>query len=285
VAPALVLVGGVYAYPAITTFAFSVGDLDLASFRVVRSVGLAHYLAALADQAFHATTVRTIYFACAVVLLTVVAAFPIAVLLNQRFWGRGLVRVVVLLPWAVPPVVSGVLWGQMFHAQSGFINGLIRALGGTGDIIWLGDATLALHAIIVAEVWRAIPFATLFLLAGLQTLPVSAFEAAQIDGASPWARFRYLTLPLMWPIILPVMIVQFVWAMKAFDIIFVLTRGGPRLGTTTLNYLVYQEAFQNLRFGAAAATAYILSLVTLLVIAALGYLRWRASLRYQLAGP
>ncbi|MDR7480778.1 MAG: sugar ABC transporter permease [Armatimonadota bacterium] len=231
----------------------------------------------MADPAFVAVVGRTVYFAGMVVLLTLVVAFPIALLLHQRFWGRGVVRVTVLLPWAVPPVVSGVLWGQMFHAESGFINGLIRALGGAGDTVWLGDATLALHAIIVAEVWRALPFATLFLLAGLQTLPVSAFEAAAIDGASTWQRFRFLTLPLMTPILLPVAIVQFVWAMKAFDVIYVLTRGGPRMGTTTLNYLVYLQAFEQLRFGPAAATAYILSAVTIAVIAVLGYLRWRTA--------
>lgn len=285
VAPALLVVLGVYGYPAAVTLAFSFGELDLQTFRIDRWVGLAHYATALADPAFVAAAGRTIYFAGLSVVLTVVVAFPIALLLNQRFRGRGLVRVVVLLPWAVPPVVSGVLWGQMFHAESGFINGLIRALGGAGSTVWLGDAVLALHAVVVAEVWRALPFATLFLLAGLQTLPASAFEAAAIDGASTWQRFRYLTLPLMVPILLPVAIVQFVWAMKAFDIIFVLTRGGPRMGTTTLNYLVYLQAFEQLRFGPGAATAYILSLVTLAVIAVLGLLRGRARARYEAALP
>lgn len=222
---------------------------------------------------------RTIYFGGLTALLTVVLGFPIALLLNRKFVGRGLLRVVVLLPWAVPPVVSGVLWGQIYAAEYGFLNGLIRTFGGAGRTIWLGDATRALHALIVAEVWRALPLATLFLLAGLQTLPDSAYEAAEIDGAGVLQRFRDITLPLMMPVALPVLIFQFVWAVKAFDVIYVLTRGGPGNGTTTLNYLVYQQAFEQLEFGPAAATAYSLTILTVLILGVLGFLRWRIAVR------
>jgi len=121
--------------------------------------------------------------------------------------------------------------------------------------------------------------ATLFLLAALQTLPDSVYEAAAIDGANPWQSFRHITVPLILPVLVPVITFQFIWAMKIFDIIFVLTRGGPAMSTTTLNYLVYQQAFQFFRFDQAAATAYVLTLLTLLVIMLLGYLHWRRSLR------
>jgi multiple sugar transport system permease protein len=279
IAPALLVVLGVYLYPAIVTLVFSFSRVNVRTFSVEEITGLQHYLTLFRDPALRVIALRTVYFGGMIALISTSLALPIALLLNQHFWGRGVIRVVVFLPWAVPPVVSGVLWGQMFHAEHGFINGLIRNLGGSGDIIWLGNSSLALHAIIVAEVWRSIPLATLFLLAALQTLPDSVYEAAAIDGANPWQSFRHITVPLILPVLVPVITFQFIWAMKIFDIIFVLTRGGPAMSTTTLNYLVYQQAFQFFRFDQAAATAYVLTLLTLLVIMLLGYLHWRRSLR------
>lgn len=279
VAPSVLIVCGVYLYPAIATLAYSFSDLSVASLDIESFVGLEHFRRAVASEQFNEVVFRTIYFGLMIVLLTTVSSFLIALLLKETFRGRNLLRVVVLLPWALPPVVSGVLWSQMFHADFGFINGIIRTFGGEGNIIWLGEPILALHAVIVAEVWRWIPFATLFILAGLQTIPVDTYEAASVDGANTWQRFRYLTVPLMWPILLPVTIFLFVWAMRAFDTIFVLTQGGPRKGTTTLNYLVYRQSFQEFSFGQAAATAYILSVLTVLVIAVLAFFRWRVRVR------
>jgi multiple sugar transport system permease protein len=281
IAPSLLVVCGVYLYPALATLAYSVSELSVATLNIERFVGLEHFRRAVVSEQFNAVVFRTLYFGAMIVVLTTVFSFLIALLLKETFRGRNLLRLVVLLPWALPPVVSGVLWSQMFHADFGFINGLIRTFGGEGNIIWLGEPTLALHAIIVAEVWRWIPFATLFILAGLQTIPNDAYEAAAVDGASAWQRFRYLTVPLMWPVLTPVTIFLFVWAMRAFDTIFVLTQGGPRMGTTTLNYLVYRQSFQEFSFGQAAATAYILSLLTILVIAVLAFVRWRVRVRSE----
>jgi multiple sugar transport system permease protein len=279
VAPALVVVAAVFLYPALLTLLFSVSQVDLATFGVDRFVGTAHYERLLNDPTLRAVAVRTLYFGGFVALLTLVLGFAIALLLSRPFFGRGALRVVVLLPWAVPPVVSGVLWGQIYAAEYGFLNGFIRALSGEGRTIWLGEPGQALHALIVAEAWRALPLSALFLLAGLQTLPDGIYEAAAIDGAGVWRRFRDLTLPLMAPIALPVLIFQFVSATKAFDVIYVLTRGGPGNSTTTLNYLVYQQAFERLEFGQASATAYFLTLLTLAVIAVFAFLRWRVGVR------
>lgn len=285
VAPTIVLVGGVYLYPAVMTLLYSFAELEVASLSIERFIGLENFRNAVASEESRAAILRTLYFGTMLVLLTTVFSFLIALLLKQNFRGRGFLRLIVLLPWALPPIVSGVLWSQMFNANFGFINGLIRAFGGEGDIVWLGEPVLALHAILVAEVWRWIPFATLFILAGLQTIPDPLYEAASVDGANAWQKFHRITVPLMWPVLMPVTIFLFIWAMKAFDTIFVLTRGGPAASTTTLNYLVYREAFEEFSFGEASATAYVLSLLTLLVIAALALLGRIARSRTGELGP
>ena len=277
VAPAVLLVAGVYAYPAISTVLYSLASIDLSPrFRISGFVGFRNFARQLTSSAFWEATGITAYFGVMLCVSTVVIAFMIALLLNRTFLGRGLVRVTVLLPWAVPPVASGVLWVQMFHAEFGFLNGLIRAFGGDGDIIWLGGQVIALHSVLIAEVWRWIPFATIFLLAGLQIVPRTVLEAAAIDGAGPWKAFRHVTFPLMLPVVVPVVIFLFVWAMKVFDTIFVLTRGGPSRATTTLNFLVYRQGFEQFDFGSASATAYLLSTLTVLAIAGLGWMFFRS---------
>ena len=282
VAPAVLLVGGVYAYPAVSTLLYSVSKIDLSPrFGIERLVWLRNFINQLTNDAFWEATWITLYFGVMLCLVTVVCSLLIAMLLNKTFLGQGLLRVTVLLPWAVPPVASGVLWVQMFHAEFGFLNGLIRAFGGEGDIIWLGGSTIALHSVLIAEVWRWIPFATLFILAGLQIVPTAVREAAAIDGAGPWRRFRHVTFPLMLPVVVPVVIFLFVWAMKVFDTIFVLTRGGPSRGTTTLNFLTYRQGFEQFDFGSAAATAYLLSALT---VAAIAGLAWMLSRSRRLAG-
>ncbi len=277
VAPAVLLVAGVYAYPAVSTVLYSLSSIDLSPrFRISGFVGLKNFGRQLTSSAFWEATGITIYFGVMLCVVTIVLSFLIALLLNRTFLGRGLVRVTVLLPWAVPPVASGVLWVQMFHAEFGFLNGLIRILGGEGDVIWLGGQVIALHSVLIAEVWRWIPFATIFLLAGLQIVPRTVLEAAAIDGAGSWRSFRHITLPLMAPVVVPVVIFLFVWAMKVFDTIFVLTRGGPSRATTTLNFLVYRQSFEQFDFGSAAATAYLLSSLTVIAIGGLAWMLVRA---------
>lgn len=263
----MILVAGIFVYPAIFTLALSVSNFDMVRLELGRFVGLDNYAHLFATPGFVEAAWRTIYFGLLIAVATSTLGFLIALLLDQPFRGRGLLRVMVILPWAVPPVVAGVLWGQMFHADVGFVNAILTRLGVIDTYqIWLGDGWTALHVIAIAEIWKAIPFMVLFFIAGLQSLPQQVFEAAAVDGASRWQSFRHILLPLMLPIAIPLLLIQFVWAMKAFDTIFVLTRGGPAGQTTTLNYYVYQEAFQNFDLGRASAAAYTLLLVTLFVV-------------------
>ena len=274
--PALALVAGVYVVPALATLLFSISRVGVSPLRIRRLAGWGNFVNIITGEGFWSITVRTLYFGALLTAGTMAAAFLIALLLNRPFRGRALVAVIVLLPWAVPPVVSGVLWTQMFHADFGFINGLLRSLGGEGNIIWLGNPQLALLAVLAAEIWRWIPFAALFLLAGLKTIPPALREAAAMDGAGAWGTFRRITFPLMAPVTVPVAIFLFVWSMKVFDTIFILTRGGPSGNTTTLNYLVYQRGFEQFDFGSASAAAYLLTILTVAVIAGLVYMRRRA---------
>ena len=201
-----------------------------------------------------------------VVVVTILLAIGVSLLINIDFKGNKILKILILLPWAVPPVVSGVMWSQMFQYEYGFINKIIKIFGGAGDTIWLGSPTLALHVLIITEIWRWLPFATLFIFAALQTIPHSVIEAAALDGAGYIKTVKEVILPIIFPGVIPVGIFLFVSAMKAFDTIFVLTAGGPRSGTTTLNYLVYLQGFQQFKFGRAAATAYILTFIILVVI-------------------
>lgn len=266
--PAMLVVVGTYLYPAVLTLVFSLGKVDLTIFGVERFVGLANYLTAAREPPYRDALWRTLYLAGAVVGIGVPLSLLLALLLNQPFVGRGFLRVLVLVPWAVPPVVTGVIWGQLFHADYGLVNAILTRLGLIDRyIIWLGDPELALKVIITALIWQGLPLAFLVLLSGLQTIPRFLYEAASIDGASDWQQFRHITLPMLIPFLIPVVVLRLITALKAFDAIFVLTRGGPGQSTTTLNYYVYLEAFEFLNLGYGAAIAYLLLVVTALVIA------------------
>lgn len=263
--PALLIVGGMYLYPSILTILFSFSEVDMATLNINELVGVENYRQLLSDPAFRATIWRSLYFAFVIVFMTIFLAFWIALLLNQKFFGRDIIRTAILLPWAIPPVVAGVLWGQIFHAEAGILNAIIYQLGlGSGNFAWMADSTIALHVIILAEIWRFLPFVTLFVLAGIQNIPASLYDAANIDGADKWRQFWHITLPLTMPVLLPVSIVQLTWAMKSFDTIFVLTGGME--GTRILNYFVYLEAFRHFSLGTASAAAYILLAIKLAAI-------------------
>jgi len=264
--PTLILITCVYAYPIITTLVYSVTTIDISTYTIKEFAGLRNFQYIVSNEFFNRTLVRTIYFGLMVVVVTILLAIGVSLLINIDFKGNKILKILILLPWAVPPVVSGVMWSQMFQYEYGFINKIIKIFGGEGDTIWLGSPTLALHVLIITEIWRWLPFATLFIFAALQTIPHSVIEAAALDGAGYIKTVKEVILPIIFPGVIPVAIFLFVSAMKAFDTIFVLTAGGPRSGTTTLNYLVYLQGFQQFKFGRAAATAYILTFIILVVI-------------------
>jgi ABC-type sugar transport system permease subunit len=200
-----------------------------------------------------------------------------ALVLNQPFKGRGFLRALILIPWAVPPIVNGTTWGLVYHADIGTMNGILRQIGLIDqDLLWLGDPRLALFAVITATVWRLIPLITLLLLAGLQTIPQEIYESAAVDGANAIQRFFYITLPNMQMVVLTTATLLTVFVTKAFDEIWALTEGGPSYGTTVMNLWTYRQSFDFLKFGYGSALAYSLTFITGIIVVANFLIRRRA---------
>ena len=192
----------------------------------------------------------------------------VALLLNQKFRGRSVLRVLVILPWALPTIVNAMMWRLNFNPDYGSINALLTQL----HIIdsyrsWLGSPDSALNAVMLADVWKNYPLVTLLVLASMQSIPADLYEAARLDGASAWRRFRAITFPAIVGALSVALILRTIDAFKIFDIIYVMTRGGPVDSTKTLSFYVYQESFSYLRAGSGAAYAILMTLMCSVLIA------------------
>lgn len=236
-------------------------------------VGLSNYAALASDGQVIRAFGRTLFFAAFTVLGGVALAVLIAVLLNREFRGRTLARVLLLVPWAVPPVVNGIMWKLIFDGSSGIANSMLLGLGIIDTRIqWLADPASAMNVLIFAEMWKLLPFLCLLMIAGLQGVPENIYKAAQIDGANGLQRFFKITLPNIKGTIMFALIVQSMWSLKVFDTIFVLTggSGGPAEGTTTINFLAYLVTFSNLDRGYGASQA--VAAMVLVIIVSIGWI-------------
>ncbi len=235
-------------------------------------IGFENYADVLADEAFWASMWRTLYFVFVSIIVQVTLGLVIAEVLHQAFPGRFLVRVLVILPWAVPTIVNGNLWRWIFDGSAGALNHLLMQIGLIEtEIIWLGDPFLALNAIIFADTWRMLPLYVILFMAGRAAISEELYEVASIDGANAWQKFVKITVPLQKPVILVVVILRTVWTLRVFDIIFAMTRGGPANGTMTVTFLAYFETFKFQNFGYGSALAVMIGLTTLAL--ALIYIR------------
>lgn len=206
----------------------------------------------------------------------VIFGMGLALLLNARLPLQGLARVLVLIPWAIPPIIKGVIWRLVYHPQAGFLNNGLLAIGVLAQPIdWLNSFTWALPAVVLVGIWTGLPQATVVLLAGLQSIPDELFEAAKLDGASPWALFRFVTLPLLMPVILATVALEFMWQFNSFGLVYTLTEGGPA-GTTRLPMLfAYEEAFRfgNLAYASALGTAMVIVVGVIVLYTVRGQIR------------
>jgi ABC-type sugar transport system permease subunit len=228
-------------------------------------VGLANYAEALADARFRGAMAHTLFFAATSVAIELVAGLGLALLVDSVVRGKGLIRTAVLLPWAVPTVVVALVWRFMFESPGGLMNALLERTGiMSTPPTWFADATLAWLPIILADVWKTTPFVAILLLAGLQGIDRTLYEAAQIDGAGAWRRFRDITLPLHTPALLVAFVFRILDAFRAFDVIYVMTAGGPGTATEPIAVYTFTTLLQNLRFGYGSALSVIVFLLTFL---------------------
>lgn len=268
-APMLLMMLLLTAWPLGRTLWLSFTDAALVGNDITPAwVGADNFIYALTDLDFQAALWRTLYFTLVSVAFEGVIGVLVALLLNQKFHGRNVLRVLVILPWALPTIVNATMWRLNFNPDYGSINALLTQLGVIDHYrSWLGDPASALNAVMLADIWKNYPLITLLTLAALQSIPDDLYEAARLDGASAWRRFRAITLPAILAPLAVALVLRTIDAFKVFDIIYVMTRGGPMDSTKTLSFFVYQESFSYLRAGSGAAYAVLMTLLCGLLIA------------------
>jgi multiple sugar transport system permease protein/N,N'-diacetylchitobiose transport system permease protein len=271
--PAALVVFGVVLYPAGRALVISFYDVDSPVPGEYPFRGLANYVDILRSSRFWTAAGHTAYFTVVSTVAELVLGVGLALLLAAPLRFRWLFRAVVILPWALPTIVNGAMWRWILNAEYGVLNALLTQLHLQESYrSWLGtNPFLALNMVIVADVWKNTSLAAFFLLAGLQTIPAEIREAARVDGAGPVRAFLTITLPMLRPTIAVVLVLRTIEAFKVFDIIYVMTGGGPANGTQTVTFLTYLQAFSAQRFSYGAALAY-LTVLAILVLAML-YLR------------
>lgn len=285
-APMLLVMLLLTAWPLLRTIWLSFTDAALiGSGETPAWTGLENYLYALSDPDFRASIWRTLYFTLVSVTVEGIIGVLVALLLNQKFLGRNVLRVLVILPWALPTIVNAMMWRLNFNPDYGSINALLSQLGIIdGYRSWLGSPEAALNAVMFADIWKNYPLVTLLVLAALQSIPEDLFEAARLDGASAWRRFRAITFPAIVAPLGVALVLRTIDAFKIFDIIYVMTRGGPVDSTKTLSFFVYQESFSYLRAGSGAAYAILMTLMCALLITLYLLMLWhqrRRSTAYE----
>ncbi|MDK2990882.1 MAG: trehalose/maltose transport system permease protein [Clostridiales bacterium] len=266
VAPALLCILMIAIYPVFRTFSLSMTDMKMQFPDMAKYIGLNNYVKLLQDSRFWSATYNTLFFTVVSVAMELVIGFAMALIMNMPFKGRGLVRAAVLVPWAIPTTVSATMWKFMYHDQFGVINDILLRMGFIDQYrSWLGSTSSALWCAIIADVWKTAPFMGLLLLAGLQTIPGELYEAATVDGASRIKQFFSVTLPLIMPTMLVALIFRTLDAFRVFDLIFVLTGGGPGNSTETLTMYAYTTLFRNLDFGLGSAIAVLIFIFVFLI--------------------
>lgn len=276
--PGLLFLFAIDLVPLVYSAWLSLYDWWLLRPRNIRFVGLGNYVQLVTDPELHRAVWVTGLFTAGAVALEFLAGLGLALLFTQPFRFLRPLRVVLLLPLFVVPVVGGTMWRVIFHPDMGPLNYYLNVMG-LGRPPWLGDPTLALVSVIVVDAWRTIPFMFLVMYAGLEVLPAELFEAASVDGASPWQAFRHITVPLLAYIMVVAVLIRGMDAFRELDIIYVLTAGGPGTATQTIQMLSYR-VFGLGHMGLANA----LGMITLALVVLLCYLLMRAILQPRSAG-
>jgi multiple sugar transport system permease protein len=270
-APSLAVIALVAAYPILYAVWLSLNEYSVLTPGLSRFVGLDNYLNALGSAQFWEAMETTVLFTVISVSLELAIGLGMALVMHQAFRGRALLRAVVLVPWAILTVVTAITWRTIFEPELGFVNTMLSALSlPGGDVVWLGEEGYALAVMIFADVWKTAPFMALLILAGLQGIPDELHDAAKVDGANTWQRFRSITLPLLVPAIAVALIFRTLDALRVFDLPYVLTKGAN--GTETLSLVAQTELVANRNTGLGSALA-VLTFITVMGISFL-YIRF-----------
>ena len=251
----LLFIGGLLLYPLVYSIYLNFVDLNIAnSAKGIEFVGLRNFTDNLRSQAFWRSLNITFYFAVVTVIGSLLVGLAAALLLNFRIVARGLFRTLILIPWAIPLVITGMIWKLILHPNYGSLNAILLKIGLIQDnIAWLSDTTWALFTLFLTEIWRSFPFVALLYLAALQTIPRDLYEAAAVDGASKSKSFFYITLPYLQATTLVSLILRTIDAFRSFDLVFALTKGGPANHTEIVGLYLYKQGFVFGRISAAAA--------------------------------
>jgi ABC-type sugar transport system permease subunit len=264
--PSLLIILGISLQPILSTLYLSLFESTRGIDAVQTFVGLGNYIGLLRDSMFWITIGRTMYFTLISVGVELVLGLAIAQLIHTHPPGWKFLRTSLIIPWAVPTIVNGTMWRWIYNADYGALNGLLLQLGIIDKYVpWLTKPDVAMNLVIIADIWHSVPFIALILQAALATLPADLDEAAAVDGASALQRFFLIRLPLLRPAILVALVIRTVEAFRVFDIIYVITNGGPANGTVTISYLTYLEMFSFGHLGRGSALSFLISLFTLIM--------------------
>ncbi len=270
VLPALLALAALIGYPLVSTAILSVTNEG------GQFVGMSNYEAVLGSRTTNRALWNTVYYVGGSIVFQVVLGTAAGILLNQKFRGRALVRSLMLIPWVVPGIVAAMTWAWMYHTEFGIINYMFASLGIVDSSVgWLTDPDTVMPALIAVNVWKMFPFVAVMVLAGLQAVPETLYEAARVDGATFWDEVRHIMLPQLRAVLLSVTLLLLIWGLNAITIIYAMTRGGPANRSLITPIQIFTEAFEFFQFNQAAALSVAFFVITGIFIVI--YLRVSAS--------
>ncbi len=263
VSPALVVLAVVAVYPILQSFYTSLFDVNLTRPDRTSFVGFGNYTRMLGDERFWIAVRHTTLYTIVSVIGTAGLALLVALLLNEAFRGKRALSMIILIPWATPSIVNGLMWKWIYDSSYGSLNAILLRLGLIDEyIVWLADPEKTIFLVAQAAIWKQMPLAAILLLVTMKAIPDDLYRAAKIDGANVFRRFYHVTLPALKPGFLLVFVYETMISIRHFDLFAILTQGGPGDASLTLSWLTYVETFRSLKFGTGSAVAFILSALT-----------------------
>jgi len=267
VLPALIVIALFTIYPVLYAIRISAFQYVLTKPNSHPFIGIKNFEDVVTSYYFKTALINTSVYTIASVAGVIVFGLLVALLLNSKIRSVNALKIIILLPWAIPAVVAGLMWKWILNSDFGIFNAVLYSLGAIDSYIpFLADPALAKLSLILAHIWKEGPLAAIFLLAGLQLIPNEYYEAAKIDGGSSLSVFRFITLPLLRPILLVVLVYETMTAILTFDLVYVLTGGGPGDATSLISWFAYAEIFKSLNLGTGIALSIIIALITLVLI-------------------